>query len=251
MERVALVTGASSGIGRATVEHLRRQGALVMAVARREELLEQLAAESGAVYYATSLDTQEACEAAVEETTRRLGSIGILVNNAAIGSASDTSLVELDRSTWRSMAAVNLEAPMWLSQLAARDMVAAGWGRIVNVSSTSALVGETDSAAYCVTKAGLLGMTRSIALDLARHGVTCNAVLPGWVRTEMSERSALREAAATGVTPEEVWRRRAAAYPAGKVVTSAEVAATIAFLASEEASGVHGESIVVAGGGTS
>ncbi len=250
MERVALVTGASSGIGRATVEHLRRQGVLVMAVARRKELLEQLAAESGALYYATSLDSQEACEAAVEETTRRLGPIGILVNNAAIGSASDAELLELDRSTWRCMAAVNLEAPMWLSQLAGRHMVAAGWGRIVNVSSTSALAGEAESAAYCITKAGLLGLTRSLALDLARHGVTCNAVLPGWVRTEMSERSALREAASTGVTAEEVWRRRAAGYPAGRVVTSAEVAATIAFLASEQASGINGESIVVAGGAT-
>jgi len=251
VERVALVTGASSGIGRATVEHLRRQGVMVMAVARREELLAQLAAESGALYHAASLDTRDACEAAVEETTRRLGPIGVLVNNAAIGSASDASLLELDPSTWRSMAAVNLEAPLWLSQLAGRHMVAAGWGRIVNVSSTSALVGEVDSAAYCITKAGLLGMTRSIALDLARHGVTCNAVLPGWVRTEMSERSALREAASTGTTPEEVWQRRAAGYPAGRMVTSDEVAATIAFLASEEAGGVNGESIVVAGGGMS
>ncbi len=251
MERVALVTGASSGIGRATVERLRRQGIQVMAVARREELLGQLAAESGAEYHATSLDTEEACRAAVEETGRRLGPIDILVNNAAIGSAADATLLELGNSTWRSMVAVNLEAPMWLSQLAGRHMVAAGWGRIVNVSSTSALVGESNSAAYCITKAGLLGLTRSTALDLARYGVTCNAVLPGWVRTEMSERSALREAASTGSTPEEVWRRRAVGYPAGRVVTGDEVAATIAFLASEEASGVNGESIVVAGGAMS
>lgn len=246
--RVALVTGASSGIGRAVVVELRRRGLAVMAVARREDRLRRLAEETGAAWHAGSIDTPEGCAAAIEATRSALGPVEVLVNNAAVGSANDASVLDIDWSRWRSIMSLDLDAPFELTRLCAPDMVSRGWGRVVMVSSTSAHAGEPDSTAYCAAKAGLLGLARSVSIDLARHGVTCNCVLPGWVRTEMADASAAREAAATGRSVEQVWSARAASYPSGRVVTPDEVAAVIAFLVSEEASGVSGEAVTVAGG---
>ena len=248
-ERVALVTGASSGIGRAVVVELRRRGLAVMAVARREDRLRRLAEETGAAYHAVSVDTPRGCAEAVEATVAALGPVEVLVNNAAIGSAADASVLGLDSEAWRAILSLDLDAPFELTRLCAPGMVARGWGRVVMVSSTSARAGEPDSAAYCAAKAGLLGLSRSVAIDLAAHGVTCNCVLPGWVRTEMADASAAREAAASGRSAEEIWSRRAASYPSGRVVTPEEVAAVVAFLASPEASGINGEEVTVAGGG--
>ena len=145
--------------------------------------------------------------------------------------------------------ATNLHAPFELTRWAARDMVERGYGRVVMVSSTSGEFGGARMSAYCASKHGLLGLMRAAAQDLAPHGVTCNAVLPGWVRTEMAERSAEREAARRAISVGEVWAERGAAYPA-RLVTVDEVAATIVFLASQEASGVSAEAVTVALGGS-
>ena len=125
-------------------------------------------------------------------------------------------------------------------------MIERQYGRMVYTSSTSALVAEHAGSAYNSSKAGLLGLMRSVAKDGGAYGITSNAVLPGWVRTEMAERSARQEASDRGITAEQVWEERAALYPAGRVATPEEVAAMIAFLASEESSGVSGEAISVA-----
>jgi NAD(P)-dependent dehydrogenase (short-subunit alcohol dehydrogenase family) len=125
-------------------------------------------------------------------------------------------------------------------------MVERGYGRVVYTSSTAGLVAEHAGSAYTSAKHGLIGLMRAVAQDAGAHGVTSNAVLPGWVRTEMAERSARAEAEGRGISPEQVWDERAALYPAGRVATPEEVAALIAFLASEEASGVSGEAIRVA-----
>jgi NAD(P)-dependent dehydrogenase (short-subunit alcohol dehydrogenase family) len=247
--RVALVTGASSGIGRATVVELRRRGARVMAVARREHLLAQLASETGAAYVACSLETRDGCEQAIEATRSQLGPVEILVNNAALGTGQDGSVLDLEWDTWRRALNLDLDVPFLLTKLAAADMMSSGWGRIIMVSSTAGQVGGAQMAAYCAAKHGLLGLMRATAVDLAHHQITCNAVLPGWVRTEMSERSAQRESAETGVPVEQIWAERARSYPAGRTITPAEVAAAIAFLASEEASGVNGQALAVALGG--
>jgi NAD(P)-dependent dehydrogenase (short-subunit alcohol dehydrogenase family) len=247
--RVALVTGASSGIGRAIVVELRRRGARVMATARREHLLAQLADETGASYVACSLESEDGCEQVVEATRAALGPIEILVNNAALGTGKDGSVLDLDWASWRQTLNLDLDAPFLLTKLAAAGMIRAGWGRIVMVSSTAGQVGGPGMAAYCAAKHGLLGLMRATAIDLGGHGITCNAVLPGWVRTEMSERSADRESAERGVTVEEVWAERAGSYSAGRVVTPAEVAAAVAFLAAEEASAVNGQALAVSLGG--
>lgn len=244
--RVALVTGASSGIGRAAVVELRRRGVRVMAVARRARLLDQLAGETGACYVACSLDSRAGCEQAVEATRSQLGPIEILVNSAALGTGEDGSVLDLEWDAWRRTMNLDLDVPFLLTKLAAADMTRSGWGRVIMVGSTAGQVGGAQMTAYCAAKHGLLGLVRATAIDLAGYQVTCNAVMPGWVRTEMAERAAERAAAATGVAVEEIWAQRARSYPAGRVVTPAEVAATIAFLASDEASGVNGQAVTVA-----
>jgi NAD(P)-dependent dehydrogenase (short-subunit alcohol dehydrogenase family) len=217
-----------------------------MAVSRTEAELAGLAAEAGVEYLVETVGTAEGCSRIVEETRRRLGPVEILVNNAGVGSAGEPAIWELEPALWHEKLAVNLHAPFELTRLAVRDMVDRGFGRIVTVSSTAGEVGGPRMAAYCTAKAGVLGLTRAVAQDVAPHGVTANAVLPGWVRTEMAERSAEREAARRGVTVERIWEERAAEYPEGRVVRAEEVAAVIEFLTSEAASGINGRAITVA-----
>jgi NAD(P)-dependent dehydrogenase (short-subunit alcohol dehydrogenase family) len=128
-------------------------------------------------------------------------------------------------------------------------MIERRFGRLVYTSSTAGLVAEHAGSAYNSSKHGLLGLMRSVATDAGSFGITSNAVLPGWVRTEMAERSARQEAKDRGVTTDQIWAERAALYPPGRVATAQEVAEVIAFLASEESSGVSGEAIRVALGG--
>ena len=139
--RVALVTGASSGMGRAAAAELCRRGARVMAVARREPLLAQLAEETGASYLACSLETRDGCEQAVEATRSQLGPIEIIVNNAALGTAEDGSVLDLEWDAWRRIMNLDLDVPFLLTKLAAADMKRSGWGRIIMVSSTAGQVG--------------------------------------------------------------------------------------------------------------
>lgn len=220
-----------------------------MAVARREHLLAQLADETGASYVACSIETGEGCQLAVEATRSQLGPIEVLVNNAALGTGWDGSVLDLEWDAWRSILSFDLDIPFLLTKLAAADMTRLGWGRIIMVSSTAGQVGGAQMAAYCAAKHGLLGLMRATAIDLARFRVTCNAVLPGWVRTEMAERSAERESEQTGVPIEEIWAERARSYPAGRTVTPGEVAAAIAFIASDQADGISGQALAVALGG--
>jgi len=244
--RVALVTGAGRGIGHATVQTLVERGVRVMGVARTQRELDDLARETGAEVVAESIATPEGCRRVVEETERRLGPVEILVNNAGYGSAGGAPVWDLDPERWRESFAVNLHAPFELTRLAAPGMVERRWGRVINVSSTAGEVGAPAMADYCASKAGLLGLTRAAAQDLGRFDVTCNAVLPGWVRTEMADRKALQEAEQRGLSLDEIWAERAASYPAGRVLEPDEVAHLIAYLASDEASGVNGETITIA-----
>jgi NAD(P)-dependent dehydrogenase (short-subunit alcohol dehydrogenase family) len=243
--RVALVTGAGRGIGKAVTELLLSRGARVMAVARSEEEITAL----GTDYTAADLGTPYGCALAVEETSQRLGPVEILVCNHGIGSAHERVIWEQDSELWRETMRVNLDGPFYLSKLILKQMVDRGYGRVVYTSSTAGEVAEHAGSAYTSSKHGLLGLMRSVALDGGAFGVTSNAVLPGWVRTEMAEASAQAEAERRGLTPEQVWEERAALYPPGRVATPQEVAEMIAFLASEESSGVSGQAITVALGG--
>lgn len=240
--RVALVTGAGRGIGRVTAEMLAARGAKVMCVARSESELSSLGLE----FVAADLGTEDGCALAVTETRERLGAVEILVCNHGVGSAHEKVIWEQDVDLWTTTMRVNLDGPFFLSRLVMQDMVNQKYGRMVFTSSTAGLLAEPASSAYNSSKHGLLGLMRSAAMDGGAFGITSNAVLPGWVRTEMAERSAAQEAIDRNMTADQVWAERAKLYPPGRVVTQEEVAETIAFLASEESSGVSGEAIRVA-----
>ena len=246
-ERLALVTGAGRGIGLATARVLSSRGVHVVGVARTELELEAMSRECGADYIVASLDSESECRRVVKETTDRFGEIDILVNNAGVDPVQGV-VWEMDPRVWRTVFEVNLHTPFYLTMLTAGHMVNKGWGRIVNVASTAASVQGINSraSAYAASKHGLLGLTRVVALEVAANNVTCNAVLPGWVRTAMAEEAAALDAARDGVTVEEVWARYTSLYSAGRTVTPEEVAGAIAFLASDEASGINGEGVVVA-----
>ncbi len=243
--RVALVTGAGRGIGREVAELLASRGALVMGVARNEKEL----AAVGLEFTVADLGTVEGCELAVSQTEKRLGPIEIFVCNHGIGSARERVIWEQDTEHWGETMRVNLDGPFHLSRLVLKGMVERRYGRAVYTSSTAGEFAEHAGSAYNSSKHGLLGLMRSVAQDGGAFGVTSNAVLPGWVRTEMAERSARAEAQKRSITPEQVWEERAALYPPGRVATPREVAEMIAFLASEESSGVSGQAITVALGG--
>lgn len=247
--RVALVTGAGRGIGRATALVLAARGARVMGVARSADELASLADEAPVEILAESVATEEGCARILEEARSRLGPIEILVLNAGLGSAHERVIWKQDPGLWRETMAVNLDAPFHLMRLAVPDMRERGWGRIVAVSSTAGEIGGRGESAYDASKHGVIGLVRAVAQDVAADGITCNAVLPGWVRTAMAERSAEVEAERRRISVDDVWAERAASYPAGRVVTAEEVAETIAFFASDEASGVSGEALRVTLGG--
>jgi NAD(P)-dependent dehydrogenase (short-subunit alcohol dehydrogenase family) len=247
--RVAIVTGAGRGIGRATALALASRGARVLGVSRTKDELASLADEAPIEVIAESVATEDGCEHVVAEARRRLGPVEILVLNAGIGSGHEREIWAQETSVWRETMAVNLDGPFFLSRAVSADMKEGGWGRIVMVSSTSGEIGSPRCSAYTASKHALMGLMRAVAQDLGPYGTTCNAVLPGWVRTEMAERSARIEAERRGVAVDEVWAERAAAYPENRVVTPEEVAEVIAFLASDAGSGVNGEGVTVALGG--
>lgn len=170
----------------------------------------------------------------------------MLVCNHGIGSAQERVVWEQDPDLWAETMRINLDGPFHLTRLLLKGMVERRYGRMVYTSSTAGLLAEPASAAYNASKHGLLGLMGSVALDAGAYGVTANAVLPGWVRTEMAERSAEQEAKDRDLTVDQIWEERAAMYPARRVVTPEEVAETIAYLAAEESSGVNGEAIRVA-----
>jgi len=243
--RVALVTGGGRGIGREAALLLAAAGARVMVVSRTTTEL----ADVGLDFVAADLGTMEGCAAAVLETERRLGPVELLVVNHGIGSAHERLIWEQDPAVWRETLRVNLDGPFELARLTVGGMCKRGFGRVVFTSSTAGEKAERAGSAYTASKHGVIGLARAIAQDAGAFGVTSNAVLPGWVRTAMAERSAKADAERRAVSVEQVWRERAAIYPQNRVLEPREVAQVIAFLCSDAAGGINGEAITVALGG--
>lgn len=243
--RVALVTGGGRGIGREAAMLLSQAGARVMIAARSEAEL----ASVGLAYVTADLGTAEGCALAVAETERRLGPIDLLVVNHGIGSAHERLVWEQDPEVWRETMRVNLDGPFELARLTVGGMCKRGFGRVVFTSSTAGEKAERSGSAYTASKHGVIGLARAVAQDAGPFGVTSNAVLPGWVRTAMAERSAKSEAERRAISVDEVWRERASIYPQNRVLEPHEVAQVIAFLCSDASGGVNGEAITVALGG--
>jgi NAD(P)-dependent dehydrogenase (short-subunit alcohol dehydrogenase family) len=242
--RVAIVTGASSGIGRAAALRLARGGAQVVAIARRRERLEQLRDESSNIHPAAAdvLD-HDALKRIVAETITQLGRIDILVNNAGFSYYERTTNSSLEH--WRHTQNVNVEPMFVLAKLVVPHMIAQNYGRIVNVSSVQAVAAEAAVGAYAASKGAINAWSRSLAVDLAEHGILVNVVAPGCIHTEMSVIDGVDETT-TGVFQEWYVKRRR--IPLARPGHADEVANAIAFLSGDQCTYITGHTLVVDGG---
>lgn len=244
--RIALVTGASRGIGAAIALRLAEDGHDV-AINYVEDPVRDNAAEADAlaeqirdlgveaVCVAADVTDREAVADMVGYVAARLGSVDVLVNNAGI--TRDRTLRKLPPEDWDRVLAVNLTGAFNCAQAVVEGMTERGWGRIVSVSSVVGLTGNFGQANYAASKAGLLGLTKSLAREVARKGVTVNAVAPGFIATEM-----------TAAMPPEVLARVTESIPLGEMGTAEDVANAVAFLASDEARYITGHVLSVNGG---
>ena len=233
----ALVTGASGGIGWAIAEALHAQGAIVAISGTRAEKLNELAARLGARVFVLPCDLRD--RAAVvklgEEAEKALGQVDILVNNAGI--THDNLFMRMKDEEWDDVIAVNLTSVFLLTRGILRGMMRRRGGRIVNIASISGVLGNPGQGNYAASKAGLVGMTKSLAREVSSRGITANCIAPGFISTPMTD----------ALTPKQV-ESIAAAIPAAKFGKPEDVAAVVVFLASDEAGYVTGETVHVNGG---
>ncbi|WP_417627326.1 3-oxoacyl-[acyl-carrier-protein] reductase [Pararhodobacter aggregans] len=233
----ALVTGASGGIGAAIARALHAAGATVGLSGTREAPLQELAAELGerAVVLPCNLGDSTAVEALPKQAIEAMGGLDILVNNAGI--TRDQIFMRMSDEDWASVIDVNLTATMRLCRAVMRPMMKARWGRIVNISSIVGATGNAGQANYAASKAGMIGLTKSIAAEVASRGITANAVAPGFIATPMTDK----------LTDEQKAKINGQ-IPAGRMGTPEEIAAAVLYLASPEAAYVTGTTIHVNGG---
>ncbi len=237
--KVALVTGAASGIGAATAKRLAREGALVAVNDAKAEGLEAVAGEiraAGAKALVVPGDVARRAdvERMVGETVRAFGRLDILINNAGIN--RDAMAAKMTEEQWDAVLAVNLKGTFLCAQAALPGMRERGWGRVVNTSSVGSL-GNIGQANYAASKAGVIGLTRTLALEYAKYGVTVNAIAPGPVMTAML----------AGV-PDPIKEKIIAQVPAGRIAAPDEIAGVHVFLASDDAAFITGQVIFVDGG---
>jgi 3-oxoacyl-[acyl-carrier protein] reductase len=235
--RTALVTGASGGIGGAIAGALHQRGAAVMLAGRREEALRALAGRLGdRVHVAVAaLDDPAAPDRLVQETEAALGRLDILVNNAGLN--RDALALRMTDADWQAVIDIDLTAAFRLTRAALRGMVRRRHGRIIAISSVVAVAGNPGQANYAAAKAALIGMSKSIAAEVASRGITVNCIAPGFIATEMTNRLTTEQQA-----------RLAGAIPAGRFGGPEDVAAAVVYLASSEAAYVTGHTLHVNGG---
>ncbi len=235
--KAALVTGASGGIGGAIAKVLHGAGATVGLSGTRVDPLNALAAELGerAHVLPCNLSDAEAVTALPKQAAEVMGAVDILVNNAGI--TRDNLFMRMSDEEWAQVIEVNLTSTMRLSRGVMRGMMKARWGRIVNISSVVGVTGNPGQANYTAAKAGVIGMTKSIAAEVASRGVTANCVAPGFIRTAM-----------TDALTEDQAERIMGAIPAGRMGEADEIASAVLYLASPEASYVTGQTLHVNGG---
>ena len=242
----ALVTGGSRGIGAAVASILLSHGARVTILGRTAN--PSMAGDWIVRSHFVKADVSdiEGVKKAFESARANFGEIEILVNNA--GQAGSASFLKTDDKLWRQMMAVNLDGTFHCTQAALPAMLAASWGRIVNIASTAGIAGYSYVTAYCAAKHGVIGLTRSLALEVAAKGVTVNAVCPGFTDTDIVKESVANIVAKTGRTPEQARMELASRNPQKRLVLPEEVANAVAWLCLPGSEAVTGQAIAVAGG---
>jgi 3-oxoacyl-[acyl-carrier protein] reductase len=235
--KAALVTGATGGIGGAIAKALHAQGATVAISGTKAEKLETLASELGSRVFVMPCDLRDRAAVAklAEDADKTLGQTDILVNNAGI--THDNLFMRMTDEEWDDVIAVNLTSVFVLTRGIIRNMIRRRYGRIVNIASISGVFGNPGQGNYAASKAGLVGMTKSVAREVANRGITANCIAPGFIKTPMTD----------ALTPKQV-EMIAAAIPAQTFGKPEDVAATVAFLASSEAAYITGETVHVNGG---
>ena len=238
--RIALVTGASQGIGRACALELARTGATVALAARNEaklaEVATEIAAAAGqAAAFALDVSSEVSIKAGAKAVIERFGKVEILVNNAGI--TRDGLMLRMKRHDWDDVLGTNLTGAFLLTQALLSPMLKNRWGRIVNISSVVGRTGQAGQVNYAASKAGLIGLTRSMAREVASRGITVNAVAPGYIETPM-----------TAVLDEKQRAAMMATIPLGRAGTDREIAQAVAFLASDAAGYITGHVLDVNGG---
>ena len=244
MSRVAVITGGGSGMGRAICHHLARQGNRVAVLDINGEaagaVAKEVAAEGGtALGAAVDVSDRAAIDAALDEVRTAFGPVGIMVTSAGIEGFED--FLDISADAWGRMMAVNLTGTFHCLQAAVPDMIEAGWGRIVTISSSSAQSGTRRMSHYVASKGGVIALTKALALDLAPNGITVNTIPPGVIDTPMMRRPIESGAMAS---MEQVVARA----PLGRAGTPDDIAVACAFLCSEEAGYITGQQINVNGG---
>jgi 3-oxoacyl-[acyl-carrier protein] reductase len=238
--RSALITGASQGIGRACALTLASAGAQVALAARNEGKLNEVAAEiasagGSAAVFALDIASEESIRACAKAAIGHFGSVEILVNNAGI--THDNLALSMKRAEWDNVLNTNLTGTFLMTQALLRPMVKARWGRIINITSVVGETGQAGQANYAASKAGLIGLTKSLARELASRNITANAIAPGYIDTAM-----------TGVLDEKQRASMLATIPLGRPGTDADIAAAVRFLASDDAAYITGHVLDVNGG---
>ena len=246
-DKHVVVTGASKGIGAAIVDALAAEGAKITLMGRSLAGLEQKA-KGLALAQCVAVDVMdpEAVSAGFAKAREGFGAIDVLINNA--GQAATAPFHKMDHGTWRQMMGVNLDSVFFCCQEAIADMRPAKAGRIINIASTAALKGYGYVSAYVAAKHGVLGLTRALALETAQHGITVNAVCPGYTETELVRDSIKTIMDKTGRSEDEARAELAKSNPQGRLIQPEEVADTVLWLCQANSASITGQAIAVAGG---
>jgi 3-hydroxybutyrate dehydrogenase len=244
-----LITGGSQGIGAAIVELACKAGHQVVFTARNQPLIDTIARKTGAHGLRADVALEDDNARTVEVCAERMGGVDVLVNNAGIQHTAPCETFPPEK--WDAILATNLSAAFHAMRTALPHMRRRGWGRIVNTASVHGLVASVNKAAYVAAKHGLVGLTKVVALETAGSGITCNAICPGWTRTELVEPQIAARAKALGVALEEGARDLLSEkQPSKQFVTVDELGAVVAFLCSDAAAQITGASIPIDGGWT-